>query len=765
MKTNLKILISVFCFFLLFACKPSKLSNACDPSSESYLTATILRFLIKDISPSCWPGFPRDFDPWGIHGGFVSAAYMDEKRILLGGSFSYVGPNVGNVAVLDPKTGILINRKECPYPEVNGSSNAATGDGEGGFYVSGSFTSVRGISIRGLAHIKKDCTIDTDFTGAVTNSSQAIYAMVRYNDKLYVTGNFANLNGIPRTGLARLDARTGAVDTSWIANLQGLSQVGYVLKQDGDYLYIGGNFSQIAGSTFNSLARIFLPTGLVDSTWVPTMPMNTNIRDLAFGNTNTGIEVVFSVGDSATSSFFVHTLAGIGGTVGGFAVNFTNGGGPTAIQYRNGQLFIAGNFNEINNVPTGNFAILNNSNGGLVPGSPNLNADNEIFRLFLFEDSLILFGRFTSILGKERNYGAAIDLTSYELTNFDPNFSFEAFPNFLNAVIILGNRLVVPGVFTSVNGVKRTNLVELSRETGRPTEWKPKLDQAVTRIRASETKFYVGGAFQNYDNVSNTIAMVSLNKNDLSLTEERFGLSPTHEVSEIHLGKDKVFVSGTFISAQNLSRFNFAAFDKNTGAIDTGWDATAVGGQAAVMLERGDFVFAGGFFTGIGGSSVFYLHRISGNNGQAPNVFFTNAPNDAVQSAAFWNDRLCIGGAFLFIGGLSYTNFACYNLSNNSVVTPDFNFSGSTVTDLQITPSGRAILHGSFSQINNIDRLNFAVLNLNNNSLTGYFPEKNGNISGTYLTEKELMHFGGFTSFDKRIHGGFRILPIGAVDN
>ncbi|WP_167880766.1 hypothetical protein [Leptospira yanagawae] len=761
-----KTLVVTSIFLILFTCKPSKLSNACDPNSDSYLITTILRFLTNDTSPSCWLGFTKDLDLWGIHGGAVLAAYFDEKRILLGGTFSYVGPNVGNVAVLNPNTGILIDRKECPYPEVNGSSNAVTGDGEGGFFVSGSFTSVQGISASGVAHIKKDCTVDPNFSGAVsTINGQSIYAMVHYQDKLYVTGNFANLNGIPRLGLARLDARTGAIDSTWIANLQGLSQVGYVLKMDGDYLYVGGNFSTIAGTGYQSLARFNLVNGTLDTSWIPTTAANENIRDLAFGTTNLGTEVVFSVGDATPTSFYVNPLAGPGAALGGYTVNFTNGGAATAIQYRNGQILIAGNFSEVNGVTTGNFAILNNTNAGLVSGSPHLNTNNEIFRLYLHEDSLILFGKFTSILGKERNYGAAINLNSYELTNFDPNFSFEPNQNFLNSTIIGGNRLVVPGVFTSVNGVKRTNLVELSRDTGKPTEWNPYLDQSVYRIRSSDSKFYIGGVFQTYNNIPNTVAFVSLNKNDLSLTEERFGISATHEVTEIHVGKDKVFVSGTFTSAQSLARFNFAAFDKNTGVIDSGWDATAVGGQAATMLEIGDFLFAGGYFTQLGGNPVSFLHRISVSNGQSSGIFFTNAPDDYIQAISLWNDNLCIGGAFLNIGGNPYTNFSCYDLSSNTVSTPDFNFAASSVKEIQISPSGKAILSGTFSQIGGINRTNYAVFDLVSQTLTSYNPIRNGNISGTYLTDKEIIHFGGFTSFDNRIHGGFRILPISAVEN
>ncbi|MGZ6997003.1 MAG: OmpL47-type beta-barrel domain-containing protein [Acidimicrobiia bacterium] len=111
--------------------------------------------------------------------------------------------------------------------------------------------------------------------------------------KLFVGGEFTNVNGVPNTtALAALDPTTGAPvpATSWLAYASrptGSYDV-RAMSIQGQWLYLGGNFTRIAGGTGTNfvgpltdarLARVRLSDGRPDWNWMPTLdtaPMDVN---------------------------------------------------------------------------------------------------------------------------------------------------------------------------------------------------------------------------------------------------------------------------------------------------------------------------------------------------------------------------------------------------------------------------------------------------------------------------------------------------------
>ncbi len=97
--------------------------------------------------------------------------------------------------------------------------------------------------------------------------------------RLIVAGQFTSVNGQPNTtGVAMLDAATGAVDLNWRVTL-GLTgstrwPIARTLDIDDGNVYIGGNFTRIAGSNgvvtqVIQAARVDLSTGNVDPSFRP----------------------------------------------------------------------------------------------------------------------------------------------------------------------------------------------------------------------------------------------------------------------------------------------------------------------------------------------------------------------------------------------------------------------------------------------------------------------------------------------------------------
>ncbi|TGM05097.1 hypothetical protein [Leptospira jelokensis] len=755
MKIKFRFFQLLICAFLLSFCAPTKLSNSCDPSSESYVRAVLFRFLIKDNSPSCWPGFAKDNDLWGVHGPSftIYTALVEANRVLLGGDFQYVGPNVGSVAVLGLETGLVHDKTSCPYLEVIGNANVSISDGAGGFYIGGSFESIRGEIKNKIAHILPNCKLDPNFNAPSPSVvSHYIEAMELDGGYLYIGGNFTNLDGVARTGIARMDAQSGTLDSTWNPSITGGSQSVFVLRKSGNHLYVGGRYTTINGFTKNSLARFSLSTGALDNLWSASTVVNDAIRDLAFGRLTTGTDVVLAVGDVSTPQLYAFEQSG-GGVPVGWNVTLSPGNAYT-VKFHQDKIIIGGGFTQVNGVTTGNLAVLNNTNGAIISGFSNLNANNEIDSSIIVNNQLIFFGKFTSVSGLERNYAAAIDLNSYTLTDFNPNFSHEGSVDTNKVCLTTDNRLVVPGYFTSANVVKRQKLAEISRLTGKVTDWNPKVDLAVTKMKAFGSKIYIVGSFSSYNDEPKTQGVVSLNQNDLSLTSDRFDLTTNPYVEDLYVGESKVFIGGSFDNAQGVARYNMAAFDKTTGDLDLSWSATVTSGSVSSILEKDGFLYVGGGFASIGGVASNNIHRIRASDGQSSGMFYSNLPDNAVNTQAIWNHQLYFGGNFTSFGPY----FASYDLSSPSSVITSFAFNGS-VSQLLILENGKTFVRGSFTTVSGNTRNQFAVLDLESKTVRGFDLPRNGAVNGFAQSSDEVILFGEFSQLNRRVRGGFEIFP------
>jgi beta-propeller uncharacterized protein DUF5122 len=104
-----------------------------------------------------------------------------------------------------------------------------------------------------------------DATASVDGRVQAI---TRIGNWLYVGGSFTAVSGKPRAGLARVNVASGAVDSSWTADVVG-TVIALAASPDGATLYVGGEFTSVAGAGRENLAALSAATGAVVATWNP----------------------------------------------------------------------------------------------------------------------------------------------------------------------------------------------------------------------------------------------------------------------------------------------------------------------------------------------------------------------------------------------------------------------------------------------------------------------------------------------------------------
>ena len=107
----------------------------------------------------------------------------------------------------------------------------------------------------------------------VPETSSTVFAIVQSGNVIYLGGDFAEIGGVSRRGLAAFDATTGEVDSNW--NPKVLGRV-YTIVVYGGKVYAGGDFSKVSGTIIrNHLAAFELAgsgkAGLVDPDWNPNI--------------------------------------------------------------------------------------------------------------------------------------------------------------------------------------------------------------------------------------------------------------------------------------------------------------------------------------------------------------------------------------------------------------------------------------------------------------------------------------------------------------
>jgi len=197
---------------------------------------------------------------WGTNGS-VFAMALSNNVMYLGGNFTRVGPPTGGYAGVDLASGTTLQ----PYLQMVGSVYAQVSDGNGGWYIGGSFSSVRGIPRKSLAQVDRNGNVTSwDPNANNPDSTFAVLALAKSGQTIYVGGSFTRIGAEDRGSLGSVDATTGAVST-WAPTAQAFVTSLYI---SGSSLFVGGSFSTMFGQPRMNLAAFDLTTGGLTS-WNP----------------------------------------------------------------------------------------------------------------------------------------------------------------------------------------------------------------------------------------------------------------------------------------------------------------------------------------------------------------------------------------------------------------------------------------------------------------------------------------------------------------
>jgi uncharacterized delta-60 repeat protein len=221
-------------------------------------------------------GFTDYFVP-GLPGFGVNAvARQSDGKLVVGGNFTATGDGsivFGYIARVDANGGIDPQFTAAGNP-ADAGFNAGVDDLEmlpdGDVLVAGRFSAFRNVPCGPLARLNADYTLDVAFFAAQGTGfagGQITRIAVQADGKIIVAGSFTAFNGVSIPGILRLN-NDGSLDNSFLPGSGASGTIlSLALQQDGKII-AGGNFTSFNGLPRSGIVRLNTD-GSVDTTFDP----------------------------------------------------------------------------------------------------------------------------------------------------------------------------------------------------------------------------------------------------------------------------------------------------------------------------------------------------------------------------------------------------------------------------------------------------------------------------------------------------------------
>ena len=561
-------------------------------------------------------------------------ALQDNGQILIAGAFvSTNGIARTNIARLNADGSVdhsFVTEVTGPwaYAIWGGLIESMILQSDGRILLSGGFTSVNGISRGSVARLNPDGTLDTTFNvspGGVSPFPWVHVVALQSDGKILIAGNFKQVNGMLRDGLARLNV-DGSLDNFFVNGTAGGDAVQCIAAQSGGKILIGGVFGSINGAPHNGIARLNAD-GLIDPSFY-------------------------------ADAGWVYSLA---------------------VQ-SDGKVLIGGMFSQLNGAAQDGIARLN-PDGSLDDSLPNgvAGSGGRVSSISLQHDGKIVFGgNFAAAAG---NDVARLNADGSPDTTFSNGVGGPNGPVYTLAVQP-DQKVLVSGNFTYVNGVGPMNIARFNTNGSLDLSFAANVEGMVlspTPVDAilvqSDGRILVGGSFTLVNGLGRA-RIARLNPNgslDDSFLHGLVGADDQVLCMALQ-GDGKVLIGGYFTSINGVTRNQLARLNSD-GSLDVGFLNGLAGPSDVVVglaVQPDGKILVGGYFTLVNGVTRNQVARLN-PDGSLDNSFQNglSGANGAVGGFAVLPDsRILIGGSFTSVNGVAATNVA--RLYANGVLDSSF---------------------------------------------------------------------------------------------
>lgn len=644
--------------------------------------------------------------------GIVYTLVHDDTYIYLGGSFSSIGVRTQGAAELSAVTGLATKK----LPVFGGTVYSSASDGNGGWYVGGSFTTVDGLAKPKLVHLLTDGSLDPAWNPTPNGT---IYTIAVSGSDVYVGGLFTTIGGLTRNNIAKLNATTGVVDPSWDAN--ATAQVNSLVFS-GSYVYVGGNFITIGGLSRNRLARLDTTTGSAEATWNPNASSNIDVLYIS------GTEVYVGGAFTSVGGQSRQRLAKLSTTSSSADVTWDPSPDSSVFaitQGSDGYIYVGGSFGTIAGVSRSRVAKLHATTGvadiNWLP-SP----DAPVRSLYTYGTNVYLAGEFNAVDALAIKNIARVSMSGTVDSSWIPNSMYY---NFVYTLSGYDSSMFLGGNMTSpFGGTPCGNLVRLRRsDRTLDTSWNPYANGAVYALAVSGSDIYVGGTFTNISGTAHTnVAKIST---VTGTADTLWQVSAPGRVTAIAIAEDNIYVGGVFTTINGQAFYNIAKLNNTTGAVDVSWNpALNQNGYVNALVAFGSTVYAGGRFSSAGGQTHNYLVKLDSVTA-TPTASWEPALNNEVHSLDLTNSQLYVGGDFTSVNDVSHRGIFRLNALTGEVDSSWVTTTVQAVNSIHVVNSG-VYLGGNFYMVNGTPRNILAKVSAINGSLvTSWLPVVGGGIN------------------------------------
>jgi uncharacterized delta-60 repeat protein len=673
----------------------------------------------------------------GFPAGILASATQSNGKIIIGGVFTFIsGSTRNNLARLN-SDGTLDTAFVC---DVNNTVNSIFVDSTDKILIGGAFTTVSGSTRNRIARINSDGTLD-DFNPNANNIVNAV--VLQPDDKILIGGTFTTVSGSTRNRIARINS-DGTLDDF---NPNVSSTVNAVVLQPDDKILIGGAFTTVSGSTGNRIARInsdgTLDTGFTAGTvndTVNTVALQSNDKILIGG-------IFTSV--SGSSRRRVARL----NSNGNIDVDYNPGANNTVLVITTGTsntAFIGGVFDTCANILATGFLKLNEDssvNFSLTTGIRT--TDTPITTTAMQPDGKILVaGNFRLLY---TNAAAPSLIIQRKLLRLNPDGSFDASftpiiedVDTITALAVQSNgKIIIGGVFSSVNNISRTNIARLNNDGSVDTTFNSSCNGDINAlIIQSDGKIVLAG---NYTNVSGSsrAKMARVNSDGTLDTGYNPSVGGGTGISVFSMAiqpDNKILIGGNFTTVSGSTRNRMARINSD-GTLDD-FNPNAGSTVTAITIQPDDKILIGGTFASVSGSTRNRIARI--NSDGTLDDFNPNSSGTVNAIVLQPDDKILIGGFFSTIAG--FTRPRITRLNSDGTLDTSFNANVATaatsVDTILLQSDGKIVFGGTFTATiggfvrSAITRINSRGILDNCYTFVLNLVERNGNVTSTFGVDK-----------------------------